>query len=218
MSDWNPQAGPNPPGDPPPLPPVLGPVGGVETKPCFECGKVFSTQDMIRHGDNYVCVNCKPIFMQKLAEGLPLESLGLRYAGFWIRFAAYFIDIIILSFVAGVVGFFFGLGMFAAMGAPSPAKIDIGLMLLNFLFTFVLRMIYETVCVGKWGATPGKLACKLKVVTAEGEKVAYARAFGRFFGKLLSDFTLYIGYIMAAFDPEKQALHDRICNTRVIYT
>ncbi len=218
MSDWNPQVGPNTPGAAPATPPLLGTVGGGETRPCFECGKIFSTQDMIRHGDTYVCANCKPIFMQKLAEGARVEAPGLRYAGFWIRFAAQFIDIIILSFVAGIVGLFFGLGMFAAMGAPSPTKIDIGLMLLNFLFTFVLRMVYETVCVGKWGATLGKMACKLKVVTPEGEKVTYARAFGRFFGKMLSDFTLYIGYIMVAFDPEKQALHDRICHTRVIST
>jgi hypothetical protein len=27
-----------------------------------------------------------------------------------------------------------------------------------------------------------------------------------------------IGYIMAAFDDQKRALHDRICNTRVIHT
>jgi uncharacterized RDD family membrane protein YckC len=34
----------------------------------------------------------------------------------------------------------------------------------------------------------------------------------------ISAFILMIGYIMAAFDSEKRALHDRICETRVIYS
>jgi uncharacterized RDD family membrane protein YckC len=34
----------------------------------------------------------------------------------------------------------------------------------------------------------------------------------------ISAFILMIGYIMAGFDPEKRALHDRICETRVIYS
>jgi uncharacterized RDD family membrane protein YckC len=33
---------------------------------------------------------------------------------------------------------------------------------------------------------------------------------------MLSGFTFYIGFIIAAFDPEKRALHDHICGTRVI--
>jgi uncharacterized RDD family membrane protein YckC len=28
--------------------------------------------------------------------------------------------------------------------------------------------------------------------------------------------TLYIGFLMAAFDAQKRSLHDRICDTRVI--
>jgi uncharacterized RDD family membrane protein YckC len=40
---------------------------------------------------------------------------------------------------------------------------------------------------------------------------------GRFSAEILSGLIFYIGYIMVAFDSEKRALHDRICNTRVIY-
>jgi uncharacterized RDD family membrane protein YckC len=62
------------------------------------------------------------------------------------------------------------------------------------------------------------MACGIKVVTPEGEKITYLRAFGRYFAKtLLGIATLYIGYIIAAFDSEKRSLHDRICNTRVVY-
>jgi uncharacterized RDD family membrane protein YckC len=44
------------------------------------------------------------------------------------------------------------------------------------------------------------------------------RAFGRYFAKMLSWFTLAIGFIIAGFDVEKRALHDYICSTRVIRT
>jgi uncharacterized RDD family membrane protein YckC len=76
---------------------------------------------------------------------------------------------------------------------------------------------YETFFVGKFGATPGKMACKLRVITAEGAPVSYARALGRYFSKLVSYLTCSIGFIIAGFDDEKRALHDRMCNTRVIY-
>jgi uncharacterized RDD family membrane protein YckC len=39
---------------------------------------------------------------------------------------------------------------------------------------------------------------------------------GRHFAKILSGIILYIGYLMAFWDDEKRALHDRICSTRVI--
>jgi hypothetical protein len=38
---------------------------------CVECGRYFSTDDLIHHGSAYVCANCKPIFFQKLREGVP---------------------------------------------------------------------------------------------------------------------------------------------------
>jgi uncharacterized RDD family membrane protein YckC len=47
--------------------------------------------------------------------------------------------------------------------------------------------------------------------------VSYARALGRSAGHLVSGMTCLIGYIIAAFDDEKRALHDYMCNTRVVY-
>jgi len=72
------------------------------------------------------------------------------------------------------------------------------------------------VMIGKFGATLGKMACKIQVVTAEGGRVSYLRSLGRYFAKFLSGLICLIGYIIAAFDEEKRALHDRICVTRVV--
>jgi uncharacterized RDD family membrane protein YckC len=61
------------------------------------------------------------------------------------------------------------------------------------------------------------MVCKIHIVTGSGEKVTYARATGRVFAEMLSGLICNIGYLIAAFDSEKRALHDHICNTRVVY-
>jgi uncharacterized RDD family membrane protein YckC len=43
------------------------------------------------------------------------------------------------------------------------------------------------------------------------------QAAGRYLAFLINGFTLFIGFIMAGFDDQKRALHDRICDTRVIH-
>jgi uncharacterized RDD family membrane protein YckC len=60
------------------------------------------------------------------------------------------------------------------------------------------------------------MALKLQIVRSDFSKVSYLRALGRYFALGLSAMLLDIGYIMAAFDSEKRALHDYLCDTRVI--
>jgi uncharacterized RDD family membrane protein YckC len=90
------------------------------------------------------------------------------------------------------------------------------LQLVIMLLQIVLAAGYATWFVGKYGATPGKMAFKMKIVGSDGEKINYGRALGRHFATMISSMTMMIGYLMAAFDDEKRALHDRICDTRVI--
>ena len=111
-----------------------------------------------------------------------------------------------LSFVAG-----FAIGG-AKQDSPAAMAAAGGTMLLQV----AVAAVYVIWFVGKFGATPGKMALGLKVVRAGGSPVSIGLAFGRYFAKMLSGFILLIGYIMAAFDVQKRALHDMICNTRVI--
>jgi len=68
----------------------------------------------------------------------------------------------------------------------------------------------------KFEATPGKLALGLRIVRADGSKLSHGRIIGRFFAEKLSAFVFFIGYLIAAFDDQKRALHDMICDTRVV--
>ena len=58
---------------------------------------------------------------------------------------------------------------------------------------------------------------RLKVTDLEGRRLTFARACARFFAKWLSLITLGLGYAMAGFDEQKQALHDRVAGTLVLY-
>jgi uncharacterized RDD family membrane protein YckC len=222
MPDWRPYreavAQPNQPeAGQPPASGALNPPNQNEVV-CAECGKVFPASETIRVGKASVCAACKPVFLQKLSEGARINTGELNYAGFWIRFAAKFVDGLILG-VPFLILYFVAIFPMIASSVHNHGKPpQFGLLpaLIQFGFIFV-RMAYDIFFLGKYGATPGKMACKLKVVTGEGEKIGYGRATGRFFSEILSGMICYIGYIMVAFDDQKRALHDHICNTRVIY-
>jgi uncharacterized RDD family membrane protein YckC len=189
----------------------------VESNACAECHTVYPVDEMIRHGNIFVCANCKPRFLQKLAEGAAVPGV-VRYAGFWRRFLAAIVDGIVLAIVNFILQFAILFPMFGLSDTSDPANLalNIGLLIGLYAIQIGTGFTYETVLIWKYGATLGKLACQVEVVTAEGKPVSYGLSVGRYFAKLLSAFTLGIGYIIAAFDEEKRSLHDRICNTRVI--
>lgn len=186
---------------------------------CAECGQVFPTGETVQFGKAHVCAACKPVFLQKLSEGAKINTGELNYAGFWIRFAARFLDGLILGIPFLIVYF---AAVFPIITANvhnhdrTPPQLGVLPLLIQFGFMGV-RMCYEIFFLSRFGATPGKMACNLRVLTAEGEKISFGRATGRFFSEILSGMTCYIGYIIAGFDEQKRALHDHICSTRVVY-
>jgi len=184
----------------------------LEQFECSECGRFFAGDEMIRFNDVRVCGSCKPIVVQKVKEGLSVAG-SLDYAGFWIRFGAVLIDAFIMWIINMM--FFVPLGIFASLSGEDPTAAT-ALMPLIMIMQYAIPAAYDTWFVGKYGATPGKLACKIKIVVADGIPVSYSRALGRHFAKWLSSLVLGIGFIMAAFDDERRTLHDRICETRVV--
>lgn len=202
----------------PPPEPAAAPAAGEVF--CTECGRAFSFDNVIQYGNAWVCAGCKPRFLQRLREGVPLTGV-MEYGGFWIRLGAKFIDGLILGVVVGIPIFIalFVVGMGTAMGgggSQGPPPMFIAAQVLFQLVYWVAQVCYNGFFVGKFAATPGKMACGLKVVTPDGGPVSYGRAFGRAGAEVLNGFTCTIGYIIAAFDKEKRALHDHIANTRVV--
>jgi uncharacterized RDD family membrane protein YckC len=194
-------------------------VAPLATQSCTQCLQVFPERDMIRFQNSWVCASCKPLFFQKLKEGGVLPGT-VEYAGFWPRAGAKIIDSLIISAinVLLMVGLWgaIGISMFGnTSGQPSIPQMMMMFSVYGFMFVFSIA--YSVWFLARYGATPGKMAVGLKVVTPEGEPIAVSRAFGRFFAEILSYMICYIGYIMVAFDKEEhKALHDILCNTRVV--
>ncbi len=198
----------------PVVPPSAGPAPGPGMVVCSQCGGTFPAGEVLRYGNAAVCAACKPIFVQKLKEGANVAGGPMEYAGFWTRFAAYFLDGIITGVASMILG-----GVIGAMIGIAGAHGGAGLILAPIagaLAGFGVRAAYFIYFIGKSGQTPGKKLCRIRVVNTDGSQVTYGKATGRFFGYILSSLILCIGFLMAAWDDEKRALHDRICDTRVI--
>jgi len=157
------------------------------------------------------------VVIERLAA-VGVASVGMGYGGFWIRFAAKILDgliqnIILVPFVLLSSPRFSSLGHF---GPPTPAEMAALLAIVPGVFVVII--CYNTFFLGKFGATPGKMVCGLKVLTPEAAPIGFARALGRSAAEILSRMFCDLGYIIAAFDGQKRALHDHIANTRVIKT
>jgi uncharacterized RDD family membrane protein YckC len=167
----------------------------------------------------------KDIVVQQMREGVLNGQVGqLNYAGFWIRAGAKILDNLIVIFaillILGIVGgVLYAAGLLADLNDSEEPPVGFWvLMILYYVLVFALPIVYSAVLVAKNGATWGKSILGLKVVDAEGNPISKGKSWGRAFADLINQFTCLIGYIIAGFDDQKRALHDHICNTRVIKT
>ncbi len=143
-----------------------------------------------------------------------------RFAGFWVRFVAFLIDLFLVYVVvipaAWILGFPIAL---AGRGVAMPARgIDIVSSITASALGLFANWLYEALLESsEKQATIGKLVMGLKVTDLNGDRISFARATGRHFSKIISGMTLLIGYIMAGVTARKQALHDMIAGTYVMY-
>jgi len=140
-----------------------------------------------------------------------------NYAGFWIRFAAYLIDTIILSFVFVPLGIAIGFLAYFSAGSTENADAFSLLSVLVRIIEIIAGWLYFAgLESSSWQATLGKKACGLVVTDLNGQRIGFGNATGRYFGKILSGLILGIGFLMIAFTDKKQGLHDQIASTLVL--
>lgn len=189
----------------------------LPTAYCAQCGRQFSVDDLMQFGQSYVCADCKPHFLQRVREG-SMAGVGLRYASFGRRFVALIIDAVVLFLVSLVINFAFGV----TLTVPTPGAPLSGFAALFGIAFFVnlgLNFLYYVFLLTAYGATLGKMAMGVKIVTPDGGPLSFGRSTARYFcANFLEAFTLWIGYLIALFDDQNRTLHDRICGTRAIAT
>ena len=132
-----------------------------------------------------------------------------KYAGFWLRFVAYFIDAIVLFVGNFMTGFILGIAFYDVIEFIPDAFFSIIGILLGWLyFTLMESSVHQ--------GTLGKMALGLKVTDYKGKRISFGRATGRHFSKVISFITLGVGFIIIGFTKKKQGLHDMIANCLVI--
>ena len=142
------------------------------------------------------------------------EIDALPKAGFWMRLVATIIDAFIVFVLQFLLGSLLALAGIAAAGQQSSAG---SIAVLVQLFGFALSVAYYVIFTGYCGQTPGKMALRIKVIRRDGSSLSYGRAaFREIPAKFISGIIFGIGYLMVAFDEQKQGLHDRMADTYVI--
>lgn len=138
-----------------------------------------------------------------------IEPTQPKYAGFWLRVLAAFIDtaaVMLLTFP--LLYWMFGT-LFPAQAQSYSAP---GL--------FISYGLPAIVVIGLWilkSATPGKMLLKMVIVDAQtGGKPTPAQFIVRYLGYYVSMIPLFLGLIWVGLDKRKQGWHDKMAGTVVI--
>jgi uncharacterized RDD family membrane protein YckC len=190
---------------------------------CTRCGAVNSESTRF-------CSACGSPLGQA-GPGLPataspapsfIPATTVRYAGFWKRFVAMVIDSLVLSPIAIALVAFSGLSGFAVLQPVGGREgINAAILAMTIVAGVVIilagQWLYHTSMESsRYQATLGKMALGIVVTDMDGNRVSFARANARFFGKWISSMIMNIGFLMAAFTEKKQALHDMLASCLVV--
>jgi uncharacterized RDD family membrane protein YckC len=138
------------------------------------------------------------------------DIISIRYAGFWMRFWAYLLDLIVVGSIERLIIN----PIFRALEIPLIefnmfAPISIASAIIFYLY-FVLMTKY-------FNQTLGKMVVGIKVIDLKNDKLSWGTIlFREWIGRFISA-TVVIGYIIVAFLPKKQGLHDLFTDTSVIH-
>ena len=137
----------------------------------------------------------------------PTLRSDVAYAGFWRRVLAYLVDAVFLS----------GVQLLIAIGVVLAAPDDLRAILNIAPVTIAVGWAYFVIMESSPArATLGKLALNLYVGDLRGDPISFKRAVGRNALKSISWLLLGSGFVLAAFSPRKQGLHDMLAGTLVL--
>ncbi|MEN8147083.1 MAG: RDD family protein [Campylobacterota bacterium] len=156
----------------------------------------------------------------------------VKYAGFWVRFLASWIDTAVLIVPLGFIVYMLSGGewldfsdfsqsmAFAQQGEMLSALQSMPRTSLKWESLFELTIAGVTILFWKkWaGATPGKKLLGIHVVDAQTlREINNKQAIIRYIGYIISTIPLAVGFLMVAFRKDRRALHDLLAETVVVY-
>ena len=143
--------------------------------------------------------------------------MKIRYAGFWIRCLAHIIDTVITE-AAGLLVTLMLLGVFYLLGGVHEtfwnAYNSLYVQIVEGVVGLGIVIPYYVIGHFRYGTTLGKRLFRIYVVDAKTLKpISLRQSWIRCFAYVVSYLPIGVGFLMVAFQPRKQALHDLIAGT-----
>jgi|GEM_PF-1171446 len=179
---------------------------------------VMGTADSAQSQQSIKLEKTTPVSLETRQESIPDSSETRqepKYVGFWARFAANFLDGILISILV-----FPGSIWLIHESERRVGSEDWGVALAFFIVSFILSQVIFLVLCYKKQASVGKMSISAKIVDARtGGVPTKGQLTGRYFASL---FYLcipfgYVFFLWVAFDSKKQGMHDKLAGTAVIY-
>lgn len=141
---------------------------------------------------------------------LPDRPFNGQYAGFWMRFWAYLLDLIVIGSINRMIIN----PIFRALDIPLAGE---GIFSAVSILTAMVFYLYFVLMTKYFGQTLGKMVFGLKVVELSGERLSWGTVlFREWIGRFISA-TIMVLYVVVAFTQKKQGLHDIFADTTVIH-
>jgi uncharacterized RDD family membrane protein YckC len=135
-----------------------------------------------------------------------------EYAGFWLRFVAFFIDSMLIGLITvPLLMSIYGVGYLTDetrgwFGGTA-----------EVLISYVLPAVLTIVFWRYKQATPGKMLLSMRIVDAETlEPMTMGQSIGRYFAYIPAFMVFFLGLFWIGWDSRKQGWHDKLARTVVI--
>lgn len=136
-----------------------------------------------------------------------------RFAGFWMRFWAFLVDLVVVSSINGII-------LSTIYVINDGKSINLGMWTLQGILSGIVFYLYFLLMTKKLGQTLGKMLFGIKVVRLDLQPLSwqdliFREVVVRFCYKVFG--FLQLLYLVVAFNPEKQGIHDMISDTTVVH-
>ncbi|MDT8859386.1 RDD family protein [Alkalihalobacillus sp. MEB130] len=136
------------------------------------------------------------------------------YAGFWLRFWAFLLDMLVVFSLNGLLVY----PLLRVTGVDG--LLSIASFSFESVLTAIVFFLYFAIMTKLYGQTIGKMVLGIRVISLNSQElnwtqIIFREGIGRFIHQAF--FLLYAIYTMVAFTQKKQGLHDIIADTIVIH-
>jgi uncharacterized RDD family membrane protein YckC len=147
---------------------------------------------------------------ETIQDPLYKRAMKVNYAGFWMRFWAYLLDLLVIGSLNGIVVY------------PIFRALDLSLNKANMfapvsIVTAIIFYVYFVLMTRFFGQTLGKMVFGLRVISLHDQSLSWgAIIFREWIGRFISG-TIIILYVVVGILPKKQGIHDLFADTTVIH-